>query len=504
MLFNTILRKNILSGVLFFVPLIVLQGKPFFKMNDKCLSAQTLIYELRLDEAKAILAEEQVKSPENIAVPWLQEYCLFLTHFIAENEKDFKAANTEWEKYIATAEKLKTGDAWYGFILSDMHLHRASVKLKMNENITAGNDIKKANHLLKINESSFPDFLPDNKNAGMIDALFSAIPDNYKWLGRMLGFDGNLKEGLAKIEKYLNSDLNENEHRCLKLETAFIYSLLQHHFQKNNLLAWNTIDKYTGTYKQNLLVNYMRATIAGNCGYNDEMIRVLSARPSGKKTVPFYYMDYMLGIAKLRRLDKDADQYLKIYTVKFKGQNYIKSAYRYLAWSSIIKGDNTTAATYYSLCKKNGKAYQEEDIQAQKEAAETRLWEKEILRCRLLFDGHYYVAALSLLNTFETGYKGPKKFELELMYRKARIYMETKDFANALLMFDKVISNGKNESYYYAAYSALYMAAIYEELRNPDQAAYYYNKAKDDFPDNKEYRNSIEQKARLGLKRLKK
>ena len=36
----------------------------------------------------------------------------------------------------------------------------------------------------------------------MVSALFSAIPKNYTWLGNLLGFEGNLEEGLKKTIAY--------------------------------------------------------------------------------------------------------------------------------------------------------------------------------------------------------------------------------------------------------------------------------------------------------------
>ncbi len=502
MLFKGILKKNIIFGVLFFMHLTSLHSKAFFRMNEQCLKAQSLIYELRISEAKAILSEEKIKSPENIAVSWLGEYCLYITLFISENEKEYKASQQEWKNYIKSVENSPTDDAWYRFILSDMYLHRASVKLKMNDNFSAGSDIKTANLLLKDNEILFPTFLPDNKNIGLIKALFSAIPKNYAWLGNILGFEGNLEDGMLKIETYLNSPLNENEHKWLKVETAFIYALLQHHFQKKTNEAWQTIDKYTTDFKNNPLLNYMRATIAGYAGKNEEQIQILSQKPNHNNTLPFYYLDYMLGVAKLRALHTDAAMYFKLFTVKFKGENYIKSAYRYLAWFNIIRGDLDASATYYSLCLKNGKEYQEEDKQAAKEAKEALRWTKELLEARLLFDGHYYALSLDILNTIEEIKLTHIKFKLELNYRKARIFQETKEYASALVLFDKVINTGKNETYYYSAYSALQMGTIYELLKNKQQAKYYFEKAKNNFPKNEEYQNSIELKAKSGLKRI--
>ncbi len=502
MLFLRILRKNILLGVLFFMLHAGLIAKPFFQMNAACLKAQSLIYELRVEEAETILTSEKKETQDNMAIVWLQEYCLYIRLFISENETEYKARQSEWKNYIQELEKISKNNPWFRFALSDMYLHRASVRLKMNDNWLAGSDIKTANTYLKENEKLYPEFLPDNKNLGLIKALCSAIPKNYAWLGNILGLEGSLDVGLQKINTYLTSQLNDNEHKWLKLETAFIYALLQHNFQKKSDEAWLTIEPYTREYKSNVLMNYMRATIAAYDGRNDEQIKILTLKPLHQKAIPFYYMDYMLGVAKLRSLQPDASIHFKLYTIKFKGKNYIKSAYRYLAWSEIINGNLNAANTYYSLCSKHGKAFQEEDKQAQKEALDPLKWPKELLEARLLFDGHYYRLSYDKLNKIEDKKLHEVRFLLELNYRKARIHQELKEFASALILFDKVIQMGQKQSYYYASYSALQMGLVYEQLKNKEQATYYFNKAIKDFPKNEEYVNSIEQKAKTGLKRI--
>jgi tetratricopeptide (TPR) repeat protein len=267
-------------------------------------------------------------------------------------------------------------------------------------------------------------------------------------------------------------------------------------------LAWSTIEPYTRNYKSHLLQNYMRATIAGYNGLNDAMIDVLKSKPPYQTLYPFYYMDYLLGLAKMRRLDADADLYFKIFTVKYKGKNYIKSAYRNLSWLCQIKNDDKGAITYYSLANKKGIATLEEDKQAQREAEENILWPDDMLKARLLFDGKYYDLALKTIKSINENKLAHIRFKLELAYRKARIHHEMGNLDEAILLYQNVIDQGSKKSYYYAAYAALQIGFIYEKQNKLEFAKLYFEKAKKDFPDNKEYASSIEQKAKAGLKRI--
>jgi tetratricopeptide (TPR) repeat protein len=508
MLFLNIFKKNTSRRVLFFCIIIFsvipCEGMVSFTMNDECIKAQADMYALKFDEAEKILKNEALKDPENIAVPWLSESIVFLKIFISEDKEVYKQQNTHWNNLVDKMRKVEFNNAWYRFVLSDMYLHKGLIKLKFNETFSAGSDLKTAYKYLKENRKMFPSFLPDNKNYGLLACAFSSVPSKYQWLAKLIGFQGDMNTGLREIEDYLNSGLTTREHEWLRVETAFIYALVQHHLNKNTEVAWKHIEPYTRNYKNNLIINYMRATIAGYVGKNDEMIDILSHKPSYQSNSPFYYMDFLLGLAKMRRLDTDADVYFKIFTVKYKGSNYVKSAFRYLSWLSLVKNDRTTALTYYSLCSKHGVAIIEEDKQAEKEAAENVLWPAELIKARLLFDGKYYDKSMALLNGIQESSLSNIRFKLEYHYRKARIHHEKHEYASAISLYMQVMESGKLQTYYFAAYSALQLAYIYEKQGKTDLAITYFKKAKDDFSKNLEYNNSIEQKAKAGLKRLEK
>lgn len=474
-------------------------------MNENCLKAQKLIYELKVNDALKLLDEEQKNSPSNLAIYWLKEHLFFVTHFVNENETIYKSEENKWTQYLFNVENSKLDDPWKRFVMSDMYLHRAILKTVFNDNISAGGDIKKANKLLNENEKKYPNFLPDNKNLGIIYIAASSLPKNYQWIANVLGFEGSMEKGVNLIETYLKSSLKQNEHQWMKTEAAFMYAMVQHHLLKKTDEAWKTIDEYTKNYKGYPLLIYMRTIVANYAGKNDEAITVLSSKPSNLSLqLPFYYLDYLLGLSKLKRLDKDADDYFKIFTSKYKGKNYIKSAYRYLAWYNIINDKLSVANTYYLICLKSGQLQQEEDKQAEKESKEKIRWPSEILKPRLLFDGKYYKEALNLLEKIDILTYKEVKFKLEILYRMARIFQETKLEDKAIANFNKTIELGKNETYYYAAYSSLQLGLIYEQQNKKNLALMYFNSAKNDFKKNEEYKNSIEQKAKAGIKRLKK
>ena len=109
MLQASILKKNMLKRVLFFCALFLSicsssKAATVFNVNDQCLKAQKLIFELKFDEAEKILESEGALNKENIAVPWLSETIIFLKLFISEDQDLYEKSSKSWAALISKAQ----------------------------------------------------------------------------------------------------------------------------------------------------------------------------------------------------------------------------------------------------------------------------------------------------------------------------------------------------------------------------------------------------------------
>ena len=75
--------------LLFFFMTITFSAFSQVEVNEQCMLAYEDILALRFDEAEEKLAEEKSENPENLFVPYLENYIDFLTIFIGENEFQF-------------------------------------------------------------------------------------------------------------------------------------------------------------------------------------------------------------------------------------------------------------------------------------------------------------------------------------------------------------------------------------------------------------------------------
>src|SRR5690606_38388259 len=108
--------------------------------------------------------------------------------------------------------------------------------------------------------------------------------------------------------------------------------------------------------------------------------------------------------------------------------------------------------------------------------------------------------ALTQLKNKEVGDFKLQRDQIELYYRLGRIYDESNRDSEAIENYQRAINAGKHTSYYYAANAALSIGSIYEKRNDKSKAAAFYKEAI--AMKNHEYENSIETKAKEGLKRI--
>ena len=187
------------------------------------------------------------------------------------------------------------------------------------------------------------------------------------------------------------------------------------------------------------------------------------------------------------------------YIKEFRGVNYIKDAYLKIAYYYLLQNDAEKYAYFIKQVKTRGNTVDEKDRQALSEANDTKP-DIDLLKARFYFDGGYYSKALAQLLSKDVNSLKLTRDRTEYYYRMGRIYDKTDKFSGAVLNYQRAINFGKTTHYYYAANAALSIGRLYETKRDYKKAAEYYNQAID--MKDHEYKNSIDDDAKAGLKRI--
>jgi tetratricopeptide (TPR) repeat protein len=498
------IRFFLIAGAfLLFMPRLQSQ----YKFDANCQLAYEATLSLRFSEARKLIAVEKKADPDNLISLYLENYIDFLTLTIGEERKIYDQLKEKKGERVKALENGREDSPFYNFCLGEVHLQWAVIRLKFGDYTAAAIEIHKAHAYFLANEAAYPSFLINNIGMGVIHVMVSLVPDNYKWVGSLIGLNGSLEEGLSEIRQVAEYSGPDKITRIYKPQAAFFLAFLVLNLQKNRRDALPMLELFKNQMpdheqlKGPLLI-YVKATILMKNGFNDEALSVLHERASMSQTFSFCYLDYLEGMARLDKLDFIATVYFERFIAGFRGRNYIRAAYQKLAWIELLRGDSVSYDQMIRQVLTHGSSVVDEDIQAGIEARNGITPNIILLRSRLLFDGGYYNLALNeLLNNSVRSSVKSKRDLIEYTYRLGRIYHETGTFAKAIENYQQTVLRGKTEQYYYAASAAYQLGLLFENkgaYAKADSAYHVCLSIK-----SREYKTSLHQKAKAGLNRIK-
>lgn len=491
------MTKKLLLTFLLFLG-VILPSQANFDFNNNCIKAYQAIFDLRLSDAKVLIQQEKKQNPNNGITILLDNYIDYFTLLASENKADYDRLKNNKSSRLEALEKQTKNSPYYLFAQAEINLQWGMLKSRFQDYMSSGLDIKRADNLLSENAVKYPSFLPNKKSSGLIDVIFGSIPSNLKGIFSTLGIKGNANTGIRTLES-LASTLSRSPYSFYKDEVVFFLCYIETDLVHNKA-NYSKIMGLTSTMDDSSLLKiYLQGYVSARSAQNDRAIDYLLKRPKGNDYINFPVLNYHLGNAKLNRMDNDANVYLINYLKEYKGINYIKDAYLKLAYYFYLRGDNGKYNTFLKMVKTQGSLYDEKDKQALKEANDIAP-NMDLLKARLYFDGGYYSKALAQLADKDAGDFKLKRDQIEFYYRLGRIYDESGRDTDAIVNYQKAINSGKLTSYYYAANGALSIGSIYEKRNDKAKASSYYKQAI--AMKNHEYENSIETKAKDGLRRM--
>lgn len=470
-----------------------------FAFNERCQKAYNHIFNLQFNKAEKLISQEKQENQDNLIPILLDNYLDFLTIYISEDEETYFTRLPQKRKRIKVIQKGNDESPYYLYSQAEIHLHWAIAGLKFEQYLNAFKGVKRAYELLQLNQDRFPDFMPNHKSLGVLHAAIGAIPDKYKWGVNLLGMDGSIDQGMMELQSVLQSD--ERDYGIFKQEATILYAFLLLHLRKDNKEAWQVVSSEEMPVDESLLNCFVKCSVAMYTGRNDEAISILEKKPMGAEYYPFHFLDYMMGLAKARRMDHDANAYLISFVNEFKGNNYIKESYQKLAWISLINGDEVAYLDHMQKCISEGEAIIDADIAAEYEAYNYEPPQPLLLRSRLLFDGGYYEKAIKLLDGKTVEDFDRENDRIEFTYRAGRILDEWGEKDESIGYYYATIKNTKKQINHFAPNSALKLGKIYEDKMNLEKAHYFYKKCLS--YKGHIYKSGIDAQAKAGLNRIK-
>lgn len=478
--------------------LLIVLSNPFtasakIEDNDRCRKALNEVLNLNFSAAKFLLAEEQKSNPDNNFRLFVENYIDFIELTISEDQKQFNYRKDNFQKRIEVLKKETKVDGYYQWILGDMHFQEGLVRLRFGEYLSGAKSIRSSYNLLKDNRKEYPDFIYNNKYLGVLHVMIGAIPEEYKWLSALLGFNGTHKEGMKELSE-LASRVKETDPFIRETQMLHLFALMNFNNAESirteaeiamaRLKPYNPLDAF---FVSSALMKY---------GRNDEVIHTLER----VNPFAFPYLHYMRGSAHLNKLILDkATKEFDLFIANHSGESYKKSALHKSAWCQLLQGNHSVYKSLMKKVEETGSALTDEDKLARDEAKKGEVPDMHILKARLLTDGGYYDEAKKILIDAAPSVKGLEE-EIEYCYRFARLYHRSGKHKKAESYYTLAIKKDKELKTYYPASSALQLALISEEQGDKNEAKRLFELCLSMNPP--VYKASLHQKAKAGLRRL--
>lgn len=486
------------SLLLLFLLLTQLKAHANFNYNANCIEAYKAIISLRLNEAKLLIQKEKQQNPTNGITILLDNYVDYFGLLASENKNEYEMLKDNKSSRLSVLEENDSNSPYYLFSQAEIYLQWSFLKAKFGDYVSSAFDAKKAGNLLKENSKKYPDFLPNQKSLALVNVIFGSVPASFKSVTHFLGMTGSVPAGLKQLEE-IRAELPKTKYSFYNDEVVFFLCHINIDVLHNSSSYPKLIGYLSGFENNSLLKFFLEGYVASKTAHNDEAISYLEASPKSNQYVSLPLINYLLGCAKLNRMDNDTPDFLFSYLKEYKGVNYIKDAYLKLGYYYLLQNGPEKYEYFIKLVKSRGYAIDEKDKQALSEANDVKP-DIDLLRARFYFDGGYYNKALLLLTSKDVNSLKLLRDKTEYYYRLGRIYEKTDKTNEAVLNYQRAINLGKATKYYYSANAALSIGLIYEEKRDYKKAGDFYRQAID--MKDHQYQNSIDDNAKAGLKRI--
>lgn len=475
-----------------------------YHYSDRCLDATNAIFELRFSDADSLLHQETRSHPENPVPVYLRNRILCLSLFISEDPELFGLYKNEYRQHLRLLERGGQNSPYHRFFLGHYYLEWAFVRLKFKEYTRAALDMRKAYVFFSENEKMYPGFILNSMGMGLVRIALGLVPEPYEWIPELVGLKGSPDQGWQDLTRVSGYRGDDPVIRVFQQEVTFYQVFIALNIRNDALPITRSSVFYNGIpdsgYRSPLMI-FARVSGLTREGRNGEALRILSKRHLLKDRFPFHYLDYLEGVSRLNNLDYSARDWFLAYLREYRGHNYIQAAKQRLAWIAFLRGDS---AGYLTLMKKTSRrsGQTDEDGQARHQNAPMVYPNLYLLRARLLYDGGYYHRAMEELlhHSLKIVVRKPEDF-VEYQYRLGRIYQALGQLPQSLACYRMAIDKGKTMPQYFAASASLQTGLIHEGRKEYDLARNAFSEVLS-MPLT-EYRNSLRQKAKAGMERLR-
>ncbi len=453
------------------------------------------IINLEINKANQTLSHLSLTDKSHALFYYVENLAEIISILLNENKSFYEGLQSHEKSRLQQLERLDDNNPYKLYVMSEIKLQWAFIRLKFGDSFSAGWGIKQAYKLAHENHRTYPGFIPNYKTLGILNILIGSVPQNYQWLLNLFGLNGSVSEGLELLSKIENTD------DIFSLEAAILRCLSGVYILQENSLIKSFLKVYLA-HPDNLLVKFAYAAVNFKSHHSEKALDIIrETQRFGKDYTKIHYFDYLEGKILLQKKSYTlAAYYFNRFIGKYGGENNIKDAYFQLFLCYWLSDQKEKAMDIYALAKSKGSPTSTADKYADRILRNGEFPHKQIMQIRLATDGGYYSLAEEQIKNLSGNQLVTDKNKTELVYRKARLSHLQDQISQALTQYQKTIDMTQKKPWYFAPSAALQLGQIYTDQKNYDRARYYFNLALT-FR-NHPYKQSLDRQAKSWLKKI--
>lgn len=478
--------------------LLVLSSQANFEFNSNCQLAMRAVLDLRLQDARSLIADEKKLHPGNGYTVYLEHYCESVELIATEDQAVYERLIDSYSDRMDELERLDDGTPVSGWLQAEVLFQTGLAQLKFGTRVNGATKILSSYERVREHRRKYPQFYQNQKLTGVFNIILDNVPSFLKWAADLFGYSGDSTLGLFQLQDYAEKTKNTPG----LAEDAMIMVNLGFLLARQEKEAFAYLDGQPTEMVSLTLPRYLYANSASFVYRNDKALKTLSEIDKSRLQVSFYALPYSLGRAKLNHLEKDANVFLEDFLDNYPVLDYKKATCNRLSLYYLIEGNVSKYQEYKQKVFSVGQDLRDRDREAMNESSEQIIPHTGLLKARLLCDGGYFADALSVLQPVDLSTLKEKSYLLEYYYRKGRIYQLDGHPDQAIPELTRAYDQGKTDPYTFATRSALYLGKIYEERKDYAIAHQWYQKCLEIYS-SEHTTEGVKVDAEKGMKRLR-
>jgi tetratricopeptide (TPR) repeat protein len=413
-----------------------------------------------------------------------------------------------YDRFFAQSDRLfEVLDAmpdspWRTHFRAEAELYRAVIHAKKTEYARAAFALRQAYKHFERNVEEHPQFFESTWGMGLCHTAVGLVPKQFRWVLRLMGFEGTVQQGLDEIEASAERSVFYRE------EASIVFALTDLIVNEAKEGGMDYIVALRERHADSPLVGYIHGFALlheRRAAEAEAALRRTDRLLRGPGTYPMPYVDYFLGDALFRQNEfAEAARHFERYVNTFPGEALLAQAHLHLGLAREMAGDRAGAIRAYEQVRT--REDYDSDHEALREAQdrlETPLagHERTLLLGRNAFDGGRYREAVRLLQPVLGDQEAPPIMRAEAAYRSGRAFHVLEEWRDALRHYRFAVSRPGDELAKWGPWSQYYIGEVHEARGDEAAAQTAYERALAyDVPF--AYHKALEQRAKAALGRL--